>query len=117
MIENPSQTLARSYLATTWPQALSPDAARPVAEDQSLAATSQTPARAAQTSPSQTFSPVMLAPALATLGSEPVPGGDAGTSARQGGDADTAADQGRSRYAAASRSGTPAAAARLDVRV
>ncbi|MDQ7830156.1 MAG: hypothetical protein RDU30_00340 [Desulfovibrionaceae bacterium] len=109
MIENASQTLARSLMATTWPQAVSPDAARAMADTQGATAASQEPARAAQSSPSQNFSPIVLAPGLASLGSEPVTGADSDAATGQDADRErTAADQGRSRYAAGSRTGSQA---------
>ena len=120
MIVSTSQTLARTLMATSWPQAVSPDAARAVADTQGVAAVTQEPARAAQSSPSQNFSPVVLSPGLASLGSEPVTGADSGAGTGQDADRErTAADQGRSRYAAGSQTGaqSQSAAPSLDMRV
>lgn len=120
MIENASHSLARSLMATSWPQAVSPDAARAVADGQGVAAPGQEPARAAQSSPSQNFSPIVLAPALASLGSEPVPGADPDAAPGQSPDRDRPSTaQGRSRYAAGSQTGSQpqSASPRLDMRV
>jgi len=116
MIENASQTLARSVLATSWPQGLSPDASRPAAETQT---TASDPARAAQTPPSLSFSATLATFALSTFGSGPVPEADAGSSSGRSPDREPSpSGQGRAAYAAAARgTGTSGSGPGLDMRV
>jgi hypothetical protein len=116
MIESASQTLARSVLATSWPQGLSSDASRPAAETQTVASD---PARAAQTPPSLSFSATLATLTHTSLGSGPIPESDAGSSSRHSPDREpSSSGQGRAAYAAAARgTGTSGSGPGLDMRV
>ena len=118
MIESASNSLARSILAASWPQGLSPDAARAV-DDAPVRAASQDLARAAQAPPSLSFSTALAAQALAVPGSQPMPEADPGAPARQSpGREQSRPGPGRTAYAAqAGRGGTAQAGQGLDLRV
>lgn len=119
MIESASHSLARTLLASSWPQGLSPDAARAAADAPAQGTPVQDAARAAQTPPSLSFSTTLAAQALAVSGSRPAPEADPGAFSRQSpGREQSLPEKGRAAYAAqAGRSVTARTARGLDLRV